>query len=458
MIPVWANFLLAAAVVFGIAIIWLALRGRRVDDHPLCRKCGYDLSGLPATSECCSECGRNVREPNSTKIGHRQVRRRLLACGLVVLLPTAGWLALVGFMAVRRIDPNHYRPVSWLLADAEQANAATSNAAFAELNRRLVARILSDAQIGQIVDRAFKHQVDLSNTWNPLWGDFIEDAYDRRLIPEEKHSQFLQQGVVFEMEVRPQLRQGVAMPWSMTGTSRFGSRNYYQVHLGDFALLIDGMATDKTADITALEFDYGANVVSSSTRYKAYRGLRASSPALTGLALGRHTAGLEGTISIHRSTGGSGPLGPKLTEKSVAIEVPWQLVSQPTVRAVSDPSAAMAIEQAITLLPFVYPSRIAYRGGTAIPMPLAFQVIARWKSLSDGQTQTEDRVVGTYSFQNGIGLRLDIMDYFEKLPATKIDVVFRSSADVAESTLGIIEFWDGEIVIHGVPVLLRRQP
>jgi hypothetical protein len=36
-----------AAAFAAAALLVFALRGRRVDDHPLCRKCGFDLFGKP---------------------------------------------------------------------------------------------------------------------------------------------------------------------------------------------------------------------------------------------------------------------------------------------------------------------------------------------------------------------------------------------------------------------------
>ena len=37
--------LLIAAFLTGIILGIIGLRGRRIDDHPLCRKCKYDLVG-----------------------------------------------------------------------------------------------------------------------------------------------------------------------------------------------------------------------------------------------------------------------------------------------------------------------------------------------------------------------------------------------------------------------------
>jgi hypothetical protein len=41
----------------GISLVARGLRGRRIDDHPLCERCGFDLTGKPQGSDICSECG-----------------------------------------------------------------------------------------------------------------------------------------------------------------------------------------------------------------------------------------------------------------------------------------------------------------------------------------------------------------------------------------------------------------
>ena len=57
----------------GLALLLLGVRGRRIDDHPICRRCGFDLFGLPAGSERCSECGAEVRRRRAIRIGRRKV-------------------------------------------------------------------------------------------------------------------------------------------------------------------------------------------------------------------------------------------------------------------------------------------------------------------------------------------------------------------------------------------------
>lgn len=41
----------------GLALFWRGWRGRRIDNHPWCRKCRFDLKGLWPGAARCPECG-----------------------------------------------------------------------------------------------------------------------------------------------------------------------------------------------------------------------------------------------------------------------------------------------------------------------------------------------------------------------------------------------------------------
>src|SRR5690349_6074803 len=50
----------AATLLLGVVLLALGLRGRRVGDHPYCRRCGFDLFGLPPAHPACPECGADL--------------------------------------------------------------------------------------------------------------------------------------------------------------------------------------------------------------------------------------------------------------------------------------------------------------------------------------------------------------------------------------------------------------
>src|SRR4051812_48582263 len=105
---------LAALVTSGLAVTF-GLWGRRGYNHPVCRRCGFDLSGKPGDASRCSECGADLGRPRAVRIGRREKRRGVLAVALPVLLLCFGWEAWVGWHAARATDWNRHLPVWWLV-------------------------------------------------------------------------------------------------------------------------------------------------------------------------------------------------------------------------------------------------------------------------------------------------------------------------------------------------------
>src|SRR4051812_5753200 len=104
--------LAVTAAAAGLVVV--AVRGRRVDDHPLCRRCGFDLFGKPADSARCAECGADLTGRRAVRVGRRQPRWRLAALAAVVLALSAGGGGVAGWARVKGVDPNRYKPSWWL--------------------------------------------------------------------------------------------------------------------------------------------------------------------------------------------------------------------------------------------------------------------------------------------------------------------------------------------------------
>ena len=95
----WIVLLIVVAVA-GLCLTLLGLRGRRVDAHPLCRRCGFDLTGNPDAA-ICNECGADLTRPRAVEVGHRARRRLPLTLGLSLLVPCLLVGLLIGYVAVR---------------------------------------------------------------------------------------------------------------------------------------------------------------------------------------------------------------------------------------------------------------------------------------------------------------------------------------------------------------------
>src|SRR4029434_331876 len=87
----------------GLALLIRGWRARVVDDHPLCRRCGYDLVASEQAVHC-PECGRDLWQPRAIRIGHRRKRRASLAFGALLLVATLGTGGALGWAMAKGID------------------------------------------------------------------------------------------------------------------------------------------------------------------------------------------------------------------------------------------------------------------------------------------------------------------------------------------------------------------
>src|SRR4051812_28699189 len=105
-----AGGFIAGAVLFGLGI-----RGRRLDRHPVCKRCKYDLMGIPYFSPRCPECG-SLLLSKAVVIGNRQRRGRPILFGISLMLAIGSLTASTLYSSVAT-DFARYRPVWWLRAE-----------------------------------------------------------------------------------------------------------------------------------------------------------------------------------------------------------------------------------------------------------------------------------------------------------------------------------------------------
>src|SRR5688500_12979417 len=156
----WMFIVPALLLVAAAALLRVGLRGRRVDDHPVCRKCGFDLFGLPPEASNCPECGALLREGKAVRVGNRQRRGGMLAAGLVILLLSSGWLGTVGWVAVRGTDWEQYKPVGWVVRDARGGDPVVRDKALTRLIALSATAKLSAEQAAPLADHALGLQAD----------------------------------------------------------------------------------------------------------------------------------------------------------------------------------------------------------------------------------------------------------------------------------------------------------
>jgi predicted RNA-binding Zn-ribbon protein involved in translation (DUF1610 family) len=188
------------AALLGACLFWIGWHGWRVDEHPLCRRCHFDLFGLPNTSNHCPECGNDLRRKRSQRVGHRVWRPLPAIFGCLFLVPSLAWLSAITWVRVRHIRPLDWEPTALLMREVHSGNPTARQVALAELFRRLPK--LSREQISRIADDALAQQANEQTIWQPEWGDFLELAHQQRQLSSTQWGKYLTQAVKFQIKTR----------------------------------------------------------------------------------------------------------------------------------------------------------------------------------------------------------------------------------------------------------------
>jgi hypothetical protein len=202
-------------LLLGLFLVWLGLRGRTIDNHPICRNCGFDLFGS-GHSAVCSECGRDLNDPKAINLGHRKRRRWPLTLGLLLAVPALTVLVALSVVGARGVNLNGYKPL-WLLVREGDA------AAVGELQRRQGAGTLSSAQVQQVVAHALDAQADRCRVWQPGWGDFVEAARTLGNVTDAQWQRYARAALMLELTSSPTWQRGESLPMQVDHNVRVGA-------------------------------------------------------------------------------------------------------------------------------------------------------------------------------------------------------------------------------------------
>jgi hypothetical protein len=428
----WLAVLVIPGVA-GAALLVLGLRGRRIDDHPVCRKCRFDLIGAPEPRTKCPECGADVA--SRVRIGNRRKRGGAIVVGALLLLIGLGLGGAGGYAAYTRSRPNALKPTWWLVMETRWDEAGCQSQL-----QELVKRQLSDAQAAELAARGLAIQGDTSKPWLVEWGEAVERRRVEGKLSDADWERYLVQGAQLEFFARPKVRRGAHVPVRMRLRGRVG-RMLVSVRSDQAPLKLDG---ESRPQLRFGGFGGSASTDGSMTSGFTYEPERFGEP----LTVGRHTC--EVTLPL-RLQGGSDPLTVK---REQTFTCAFEVVGGPTVTPIRDESLRAAVIAA-TRVNLNWMS--VFRGEQALgvnvnfdspPAPLAHEVWLR----AGGQEVRFGSATAERGKNHGTGTS------GTPPPGEVVDVIFRPSAEVAERTEFLTEYWDGEFVIEGVKAPPKPAP
>ena len=225
MIVLW--IIPAVALLIGAGLLRVGLRGRRVDDHPICRRCGFDLFGRPEGSNICSECGGDLTKRHAIRAGRHVRRGGMIAIGALMLAITLTLGGGAGYAAYSVKDWQPHKPVWWLVRELDRGDLQTRRAATTELLTRLAGLKLSRPQLDRITETILNIQGDTRKPWYAGFGDFLEAARAKKQLSDERWQRYGRQAVDVTLDVRQWVRRGDVLPFRLRqpAAARIGSRS-----------------------------------------------------------------------------------------------------------------------------------------------------------------------------------------------------------------------------------------
>jgi hypothetical protein len=283
-----------AVAIASVGLLVWGRRGRRVNDHPLCRRCSFDLVGLPDGGTRCSECGADLSRRRALRHGVRQPRRRAVVAALLMLIPAVACLAFHAWSAATEVPFVRREPVWWLISDTTSQDAATRDDAFDELLGRLRAGDLSAAQVKSAAAHALVVQGDVRKTWLPRWGDFVEEAYRGGKLPADSWRTYVRQAPQLRLVATEHFRRRhPAWLELVEDASRVGSKQ-------DLVLRVYRRLTITDARGNRFSHDFGSvsYTVGGSSRLSGGWSLPLNDGVIGRLVDGRQEARLEVVVEV----------------------------------------------------------------------------------------------------------------------------------------------------------------
>lgn len=238
----WVVLTFLALLLAGVLLILLGRRGRKINNHPQCTWCGFDLVGVYPAAVTCPECGAGLARTHGQKPVRQGVRVRqpiLIATGLALVLIAAAPLGLFTYAAITGTPIAKHLPLRGLELMANLGNQTRADEAAAELTDRLLKKSLDAEQSKRAVAIVLNYQADATRPWTRPWADLLERVDLNALLTPEQSRQVIINAINPKMTARPTAaRRRIAVVEITPGTARLATNQqlYTQFTLSNWRI------------------------------------------------------------------------------------------------------------------------------------------------------------------------------------------------------------------------------
>lgn len=440
--------LTAFAGLWGWWLVRRGMRGRRAGQHPVCAACEFNLTGLPEDQARCPECGADLAARRAVAQGHRQRRPTMVFAGYALLALAVLGGALVA-RGAREVDWQRVKPVAWLAREARSGDAA----AWAELSRRVRAGAIRGERVQPIIADALALQKDLTRTWLPAVGDFVEDARAAEMVTDKDWQTYARQAPQLSLRWRAKVRRGDDLPGEVTfGKARAGNKGTLSIRTEKPIDTSDPLAIRPRQDRSGGYSQQSLSGMGGGGSTGVHLQLDRKNTEVA--RLGRRTTTIRWTAEVRDDWDSGTPV----IEWTQDLSADWELVERDarTIEMVPDdsPELRTQIEQALTITELAVSPRHFDGPGHyltlklkigALPVPVSFQVFLR--AGEEEHKLASISTAGATSYHTGGHIPASAT-----FDAQRVDVVFRPSPEAAYGTVDITRMWNGEVVIPDVEV------
>jgi predicted RNA-binding Zn-ribbon protein involved in translation (DUF1610 family) len=439
----------------GLVLLVRGLIGRRTDDHPYCRACGFDLTGRAADSTRCPECGRDVTQASAIRHGHRQRRGGLIAGGVAALLLGLVFVGPLVITSATSFDTQPYKPMWMLQREVRSGNAPVRGAALLELERRYKDGLLSSGGVASLVTLALDVQGDPTKPWNTKWGDIVELGRAKQQVSDEQWSRYARQAVPFNLLVRSKVRRRDPLTVGLQITNaRVGNRIRLRAVYDsrDQRLIVDNLELPTEKDRGYSSGSFGLTFGGGGTHYEKYD----IGPLLGQLGDGKHTVRYRSKIYVREHDDDTQAL--TVVDVDLTADIDLRPTNEPAITLTTDAALRDGMQRALTVEQMSVgryqkdAGRLTVHLG-GVPAGLGHTV---WVRADEREWKVGQIACPAGKNNASYGLNGDLAGFPPDV--TTVEVRLRPEPNIAAESIDTYDIWGEEIVIPDVKVERPAPP